>query len=140
MSPDASEYGDESFTYEKIHGSGLLDDIKALGPDSGQDIRALIEDVMSKASHMMIELWWYVDVTPRRNFTNLFNVELHRWKRSNSKIRKKLSNTIIATMWGSLQHPPQSYLGDESQYRPVDGAYNVMPWPTPLENFTDVGI
>ena len=48
MAPEFSEYGDESFTDERIQESGLLDDIKALGPDSGQDILALIEEVVSK--------------------------------------------------------------------------------------------
>ena len=48
MGPEASEYGDESFTDERIYESGLLDDIKALGSDSGEDIMALIEEVISK--------------------------------------------------------------------------------------------
>ncbi len=48
MGSEASNYGDESFTDERIHESGLRDDIKALGPDSGQDILALIDEVLSK--------------------------------------------------------------------------------------------
>ncbi len=43
----------------------------------------------------------------------------------NSAMRKKLSNTLIRTMWGSLQHPPQSYYSDQFQYRTADGSYNV---------------
>ena len=43
----------------------------------------------------------------------------------NSANRKKLTSTIIDTLWDSLQHPPLSYVGDKFQYRQADGSYNV---------------
>ena len=43
-----SNYGDESFTDTKVKQSGLLDDLKALGPDIGRDAMTLLEKVMSK--------------------------------------------------------------------------------------------
>lgn len=46
--PDVSEYGDASFTEERIEESGLVDDIKALGPNIGADALALIQEVMGK--------------------------------------------------------------------------------------------
>ena len=45
---DPSNYGDDSFTDEKVKQSGLLDDLKALGPNIGQDAMTLLEKVMSK--------------------------------------------------------------------------------------------
>lgn len=46
--PNASEYGDDSFTEERIQQSGILDDIKALGPNLGADALALMQEVMGK--------------------------------------------------------------------------------------------
>ena len=43
----------------------------------------------------------------------------------NSKMRAKLSQTLVGTLWDSLQHPPLSYYGDKHQYRTADGSYNV---------------
>lgn len=43
----------------------------------------------------------------------------------NSKSRKRLSHTIVRTLWDSLDHPPRSYLGEKFQYRMADGSYNV---------------
>ena len=43
----------------------------------------------------------------------------------NSKMREKLSQTLVGTLWDSLQHPPLSYYGDIHQYRTADGSYNV---------------
>ncbi len=43
-------------------------------------------------------------------------------------------------MWGSLQHPPQSYYGDEFQYRQADGSNNVISLPVPLETATHIEV
>lgn len=42
-----SSYGDDSFTEAKLKKSGLLDDVKALGPDIGKDALTLIEKLAS---------------------------------------------------------------------------------------------
>jgi hypothetical protein len=42
-----------------------------------------------------------------------------------SKSRKRLSQTIVHSLWDSLQHPPLSYLGEKFEYRTPDGSYNV---------------
>ena len=44
---EPSNYGDESFTDTQVKKSGLLDDLKALGPDIGKDALTLLEKVMS---------------------------------------------------------------------------------------------
>ncbi|KAL9120964.1 MAG: hypothetical protein Q9187_002483, partial [Circinaria calcarea] len=116
--PDASEYGDASFTEERIEESGLLDDIKALGPNVGADALALIQEVMGKGKP-------YDDRTMVMEKVMKLTASLP----PNSKMRKKLSDTIIKTMWGTLQHPPQSYYGDDYQYRTADGSNNNVMIP-----------
>lgn len=44
---DESQYGDDSFTETKVKQSGLLDDIKAIGPNLGKDALTLLEKVAS---------------------------------------------------------------------------------------------
>lgn len=55
-----------------------------------------------------------------------------------SKVRTKLTGVLIDALWGALQHPPMSYLGENFQYRTPDGSYNVCematPWPKPQTN------
>ena len=48
MASQPSNYGDDSFTDQRIQETGLIDDIKSLGPGSGQDVLALIQEAMSK--------------------------------------------------------------------------------------------
>ena len=40
-------YGDDSFTESRLKKTGLLDDVKALGPDLGKDALTLIEKLAS---------------------------------------------------------------------------------------------
>ncbi|KAL3487811.1 heme peroxidase [Aspergillus germanicus] len=46
-----------------------------------------------------------------------------------SKIRTKLTNVLINSLWESLEHPPISFLGDKYQYRTPDGSYNNVHFP-----------
>ena len=46
----------------------------------------------------------------------------------NSKMRLKLSQQLVGTLWDTLQHPPLSYYGDLHQYRTADGSYNVVTY------------
>ena len=45
---NTSNYGDSSFTDAKVKQSGLVDDLKALGPNLGRDVLTLIEKVSSE--------------------------------------------------------------------------------------------
>lgn len=45
---EPSNYGDDSFTDAKVKKSGLMEDLKALGPNIGKDAMTLLEKVMSK--------------------------------------------------------------------------------------------
>ena len=42
---EESSYGDDSFSEEKVKQSGLLDDIKALGPNLGESALTLLDEV-----------------------------------------------------------------------------------------------
>ena len=44
---DPSNYGDDSFTDTKVKQSGILDDLKAIGPNIGSDALTLVEKVMT---------------------------------------------------------------------------------------------
>ena len=44
---ESSSFGDESFTEAKVKQSGLLDDLKAIGPNIGKDALTLVEKVAS---------------------------------------------------------------------------------------------
>ncbi|KAJ0163325.1 Linoleate 10R-lipoxygenase [Colletotrichum tanaceti] len=47
----------------------------------------------------------------------------------NSRLREQLTNTFIEELWGSLDHPPMLYMGDEFKYRRADGSYNNPMFP-----------
>ncbi|RHZ50671.1 peroxidase/cytochrome P450 family protein [Aspergillus thermomutatus] len=46
-----------------------------------------------------------------------------------STLRKKITDGFVSTLWGNLQHPPLSYLGDQFKYRTADGSYNNIMYP-----------
>ncbi|ETS85989.1 hypothetical protein PFICI_04014 [Pestalotiopsis fici W106-1] len=48
---------------------------------------------------------------------------------NNSGVRQDLSSQFIKTLWGKLEHPPLSYLGDEFKYRMADGSCNNIKYP-----------
>ena len=136
MANDPSDFGDDSFTEERIEQSGLIDDIKALGPNLGEDALALIQEVMGKGKpydDRTMVVCSYPDRSSQRVSAYDFGLQMEKVMKltaslpPNSKMRKKLSDIIIQTMWSTLQHPPQSYYGDEYQYRTADGSYNVGP-------------
>ena len=85
----------------------------------------------------MTELWLYVETESEyaREHTHILESQMEKVMKltaslpPNSKMRKKLSDTIVTTMWNTLQHPPQSYYGDNYQYRTADGSNNVGFYP-----------
>jgi len=46
-----------------------------------------------------------------------------------SKNRVELTNGFIGELWSTLDHPPQSYMGDDYMYRKPDGSYNNIMFP-----------
>jgi hypothetical protein len=43
-----------------------------------------------------------------------------------SKTRDAVTGKFLEQLWGDLQHPPQSYLGEKYQYRSADGSNNSL--------------
>jgi len=48
---------------------------------------------------------------------------------NNSRLREELTNTFVAELWDSLEHPPLLYAGEKYNYRQADGSNNVCPHP-----------
>jgi hypothetical protein len=46
-----------------------------------------------------------------------------------SKNRVELTNGFIGELWNTLDHPPQSYMGDDFMYRKADGSNNSIKYP-----------
>lgn len=128
-----SNYGDDSFTDVQVKKAGLLDDLKALGPDIGKDAMTLIEKIMSKGEPYDDRTFLVsLSVLPKPD--QILTLSTFKMERiivltaslpPNSKVREKLSQQLVGTLWDSLQHPPLSYYGDTHQYRTADGSYNV---------------
>lgn len=48
---------------------------------------------------------------------------------NDSRLRNDLSGAFIKNLWGGLQHPPMSFLGDEYKYRTANGSNNNIMYP-----------
>ncbi|KAF2460437.1 heme peroxidase [Lineolata rhizophorae] len=48
---------------------------------------------------------------------------------NNSKNAKTITNEFLTQLWGDLDHPPLSYLGDQYGYRQPDGSFNSLLYP-----------
>lgn len=42
-----------------------------------------------------------------------------------SKVQEALTNSFIAQLWNSIDHPPMLYMGDKFRFRQPDGSNNV---------------
>lgn len=141
---DASNYGDDSFTDAKVRQSGLLDDLKALGPNIGKDAMTLMDKVMTKGEPYDDRTFLVCQrVMPRLNDSSKQQMErliaLIASLPQNSMMRAKLSQAFVGTLWDSLQHPPLSYYGEQHQYRTADGSYNVICSTLSLKNGSSQG-
>ncbi|KAF2236511.1 heme peroxidase [Viridothelium virens] len=56
-------------------------------------------------------------------------IQLAAKRPSGDPLGTKLTNGFITQLWNDLQHPPQSYLGKEFQYRRADGSGNSILYP-----------
>ncbi|KAI9671612.1 MAG: hypothetical protein M1829_004617 [Trizodia sp. TS-e1964] len=109
-----SYQGGESYGDPKLIATGLLEDLKAIGFKAAHsDLHTLLDVFMAKGKPVddkLMTMEKLIAITASLPPT--------------SKTRAKLTNTIVDTLWDSLQHPPLSYLGDKFQYRTPDGSYN----------------
>ncbi|KAL4969637.1 peroxidase/cytochrome P450 family protein [Aspergillus stella-maris] len=110
--------GGEAAYLEKEHPSGLFNDLKSLGL---KDYSSLKDVIKTKING---------ELTDDKTMIMERVIQIVSSLPSNSKIRADLTNVFLDELWGSLPHPPLSYMGPEYAYRSADGSNNnpTLPW------------
>lgn len=114
--PPPTQSGDGQYL-EPEGQSGILADLRALGPSDLKTVRHILEDKASgkpqddRKMHME-EVIQLVAALPH-----------------SSAQRVELTSAFLDELWNSLQHPPMSYLGDDFRYRSGDGSNNSYLFP-----------
>jgi linoleate 10R-lipoxygenase len=128
--PDRSGGG----SHEETELSKLWADFSSIGAKHGiKDTKTLIEVVKNAASGadvddktMLMERVIQVSGPPRCGRENGApsnpQPQLVAALPPQSKVRSDLTIAFVNQLWGSLQHPPQSYIGSKFQYRSGDGS------------------
>ncbi|PWY90211.1 peroxidase [Aspergillus heteromorphus CBS 117.55] len=115
--PLPNQTGDGTYL-EHEHPGSLLGDLKSLG---FKDVGTMKDLIKTKAKGE------YID-----DKTMLMEriIQLVSGLPSNSKTRTDLTNAFLDELWGSLPHPPLSFMGEEFAYRSADGSNNnpTLPW------------
>jgi len=114
--PLPTQTGDGQYleTEEK---SGILADLRSLGPDDVKKVMHLLED---KASGKPLD---------DRKMHLEETMQLVAALPDRSAQRVELTSVLLDKLWNSLQHPPMSYLGDDFRYRSADGSNNSYIFP-----------
>ncbi|KAL4810358.1 heme peroxidase [Aspergillus unguis] len=110
--------GGEAAYLEKEHPSGLFNDLKSLGL---KDFSSLKDVIKTKING---------ELTDDKTMIMERVIQIVSSLPSNSKMRVDLTNVFLDELWGSLPHPPLSYMGTEYAYRSADGSNNnpTLPW------------
>ncbi|KAL4945149.1 hypothetical protein BDV06DRAFT_47700 [Aspergillus oleicola] len=110
--------GGEAAYLEKEHPSGLFNDLKSLGL---KDYSSLKDVIKTKING---------ELTDDKTMIMERVIQIVSSLPSNSKMRVDLTNVFLDELWGSLPHPPLSYMGPEYAYRSADGSNNnpTLPW------------
>ncbi|PYI33000.1 peroxidase [Aspergillus indologenus CBS 114.80] len=115
--PLPSQNGDGTYI-EHEQSSSMFSDLRSLGI---KDVGTLKDLIKNKAKGE------YID-----DKTMLMEriIQLVSALPGNSKNRADLTNAFLDELWGSLPHPPLSYMGNEYAYRSADGSNNnpTLPW------------
>ncbi|KAF2177884.1 prostaglandin G/H synthase 2/cyclooxygenase 2, pgh2/cox2 [Zopfia rhizophila CBS 207.26] len=94
--------------------TGLLEDLQAVGIGGvTKDVQTLMDVFKTKGKAI-----------DDKEMTMEKLIAIAASLPNTSRARAKLTHTIIDTLWGNLQHPPLSYMGDNFMYRTPDGSYN----------------
>jgi hypothetical protein len=111
--PLPREMGDGSYRVVDTR-PGLKQDVRRL---RGKDLKTLFEIVRSKVKGEMQQ----DDKTMlmERTIQLVANLSDH------SKVQEALTNSFIAQLWNSIDHPPMLYMGDKFRFRQPDGSNNV---------------
>ncbi|KXT14510.1 hypothetical protein AC579_9558 [Pseudocercospora musae] len=93
--------------------------IRDLAQQDIKDIAGLLETVKSAALDQPLDDRKYLMETMVRVASKLPADDL----------QKKITETLIITLWNDLEHPPQTLLSDEFQFRQPDGSNNSYKYP-----------
>lgn len=110
--PLPTQTGDGSYIEPQVS-TGFIQDLQKIG---FSDIETLIEVMKTSISGQP---------TDDRTYFMERLIKLASELPLDSKNGAKLTNGLISGLWGDLQHPPTSYLGDRHMYRTADGSFNV---------------
>ncbi|EAW09782.1 peroxidase/cytochrome P450 family protein [Aspergillus clavatus NRRL 1] len=115
--PIPNQTGDGAYL-EHEHTTSLLQDARHLG---FKDLATLKEVIKNKATGQLVD-----DKTMLMERV----IQLVSSLPHNSKHREELTHSFLDELWGSLPHPPLSYMGSEYAYRSADGSNNnpTLPW------------
>ncbi|KAL5116001.1 hypothetical protein ACEQ8H_006119 [Pleosporales sp. CAS-2024a] len=113
---DGSQLGPEDPTnFDMIR--GILRDMKHLGIDN---VETLIEAQKQKMTGELLDDKTYFMERLIQTAATLSD---------GSKTRDTVTHGFLEQLWNDLEHPPQSYLGAQYQYRSADGSYNSLVHP-----------
>ncbi|TQN71563.1 Linoleate 10R-lipoxygenase [Colletotrichum shisoi] len=115
--PMPTQYGDGTYPKEIVRPT-MVQNLRAL---QAADVKTLVQIIKSKLKRERIQ----DDKTMIMERTIQIVAKLPH----NSRLREQLTNTFIEELWGSLDHPPMLYMGDEFKYRRADGSYNNPMFP-----------
>ncbi|KAL5334321.1 heme peroxidase [Aspergillus crustosus] len=110
--------GGEAAYLEKEHPSGLFNDLRSLG---FKDFASLKDVIKTKING---------ELTDDKTMIMERVIQIVSSLGSNSKMRADLTGVFLDELWGSLPHPPLSYMGNDYAYRSADGSNNnpTLPW------------
>ncbi|KAG9234558.1 heme peroxidase [Amylocarpus encephaloides] len=111
--PLPSSTGDGSYIVDTKPTGGLLEDLKNLRAKDYATLHMLLKKELSK-DHL----------TDDKTMVMERVIQLVSNLPQNSEHRVTLTNVFVGELWDSLQHPPQSMLGDKYTYRQADGSWN----------------
>ncbi|EAS28473.3 fatty acid oxygenase [Coccidioides immitis RS] len=100
--------------------SGTMADIFSQTGRIGSDIQVIREGAETMAAGGIID---------DRQYTIEHIIQLAASLPNGSKLRDKLTDQFVTTLWNNLEHPPLSYLGDQFKYRSADGSNNNIMYP-----------
>ncbi|KAL2868395.1 peroxidase/cytochrome P450 family protein [Aspergillus lucknowensis] len=110
--------GGEAAYLEKEHPSSLFHDLRSLGFKDFASLKDVIETKING------------ELTDDKTMIMERIIQIVSSLPSNSKMRGDLTNIFLDELWGSLPHPPLSYMGSDYAYRSADGSNNnpTLPW------------
>ncbi|PLB52792.1 heme peroxidase [Aspergillus steynii IBT 23096] len=115
--PLPNQTGDGTYL-EKEQSGSLFQDVRALGFRDVGTVRDIVK-TKAKGEH-----------TDDKTMLMERIIQLVAGLPGNSKVRTDLTNAFLDQLWGSLPHPPLSFMGNEYAYRSADGSNNnpTLPW------------